>query len=662
MTHLLLATGMIAAAMAAQDASVFRSDVATVQKPWTHLGFQNHPDDFQFAIIADNTGGWRAGVFENAVGKLNQLMPEFVINVGDCIKGTTRNTQTNAREWEEFTAMTQRLKMPFFIVAGNHDIQMKWLPNRVQPEEMLEQWRARFGPTYYSFVYKNVLFVVLFSNDGLARRVEQHLSEEQVAYFEETIRAHPGVRRTFVLLHHPLWAYPHQSNFARIEAALAGRKYTVIAGHQHRYMHFERNQTNYYILATTGGSSPLRGTAFGEFDHVTWVTMKDDGPVLTNLRLDGILPHDVFTPALLAPIRALEDSSKIETGVLLDGEDPVRGGSLFLMLRNASDRPLRVEGEFRHHPRVHPRPGRIARVLPPRTQEAVEVALTVMEPFAAADEERLEFTGEFRFADEPTESGLRLPAKVTVLLAPAPPAVWITERRTFVDSVTIAPRFDRDEREVRFTWDGTEPTRESPRFDRPHTMTDSTTLKARLFARGGAAGPVDELHLEKIPSGQGLLCHYYEHDTSEGNVNVMPIFAGLPPTCTLRVSNFDLDQIVRRPENFATVFYGWLEVEESGNHDFHVTSADGARLFIDGDLVVNDPIKHPRQESSGSVRLDRGRHAIEVHFFQANRDCSLDVEFTPPSGGRRSIPDALLSFDAQSAPTLITPSVSHVLE
>ena len=26
-------------------------------KPWTHLNFQNDPDDFQFAIVPDRTGG-----------------------------------------------------------------------------------------------------------------------------------------------------------------------------------------------------------------------------------------------------------------------------------------------------------------------------------------------------------------------------------------------------------------------------------------------------------------------------------------------------------------------------------------------------------------------------------------------------------------------------
>ena len=96
-----------------------------------------------------------------------------------------------------------------------------------------------------------------------------------------------GVRWTLVFVHHPLWESPHVSDFDNNETLLEGRKYSVFAVHQDMYRHFEGKNTNYYFLATTGGGSPLLGTEFGEFNHVTWVTMTDGGPKLANLRLDG---------------------------------------------------------------------------------------------------------------------------------------------------------------------------------------------------------------------------------------------------------------------------------------------------------------------------------------------------------------------------------------
>src|SRR5205814_10080890 len=78
-----------------------------------------------------------------------------------------------------------------------------------------------------------------------------------------------------------------------VEKALAGRNYTVFAGHIHRYQKYVRQGMNYYQLATTGGGSRMRGVRYGEFDHLVWVTMKDSGPVLANVMLDGIYPEDL---------------------------------------------------------------------------------------------------------------------------------------------------------------------------------------------------------------------------------------------------------------------------------------------------------------------------------------------------------------------------------
>ena len=55
--------------------------------PWTHLNLNNNPDNFQFAIVSDLTGGHRPGVFADAVVKLNLLNPEFVVSIGDLIEG-----------------------------------------------------------------------------------------------------------------------------------------------------------------------------------------------------------------------------------------------------------------------------------------------------------------------------------------------------------------------------------------------------------------------------------------------------------------------------------------------------------------------------------------------------------------------------------------------
>ena len=84
--------------------------------PWTHLNLYNDRDNFQFAIVADRTGGHRPGVFANAVEKLNLLKPEFVICVGDLIEGYTDDAAKLDRQWQEFDGLANKLQMPFFYL------------------------------------------------------------------------------------------------------------------------------------------------------------------------------------------------------------------------------------------------------------------------------------------------------------------------------------------------------------------------------------------------------------------------------------------------------------------------------------------------------------------------------------------------------------------
>src|SRR5688500_11061586 len=199
--------------------------------PWTSLNLNNHPRNFQFAIVSDRTGGHRPGVFEDAVRKLNLLQPEFVMSVGDLIEGYTKDEKEIERQWEEFQSFTAKLKMPFFYVPGNHD-----LSNEVQHRK----WAERFGKKYYHFVYRDVLFLCLNSEDP-----QRKMGPEQVAYVKKALDENRDVRWTLVFFHQPLWIYEaggrnspygdekQSTGWAAVENLLRenGRQFTVFAGH-----------------------------------------------------------------------------------------------------------------------------------------------------------------------------------------------------------------------------------------------------------------------------------------------------------------------------------------------------------------------------------------------------------------------------------------------
>lgn len=257
--------------------------------PWTHQNFFNDPDNFQFVIATDRTGGARPGVFLDGVTKANLLRPEFVISVGDLIEGGTSDEAQVDREWEEFEGFLAQLQMPFFFVPGNHDISNPM---------MARKWNERHGRPYYHFVYRNTLFLCLNTED-----VEPGLGDDQIEYVRQVLDDHPQTRWTFVFLHRPLWLYEENTGWSAIESMLRGRRHTVFAGHFHAYTKYVRNDHRYIVVATMGGGSLLRGPDYGEFDHFVWVTVTDDGPVLANVLLEGIRDENVVTQRMREELR-----------------------------------------------------------------------------------------------------------------------------------------------------------------------------------------------------------------------------------------------------------------------------------------------------------------------------------------------------------------------
>ena len=95
---LLLAGLLLQSGCSSTPPPVFTFDQAAMPeaKPWTSKDFKNDPNNFQFVIIGDRTGGANVlGTFKLAMGQLNLIQPEFVINVGDIIEGYAEKLKTN---------------------------------------------------------------------------------------------------------------------------------------------------------------------------------------------------------------------------------------------------------------------------------------------------------------------------------------------------------------------------------------------------------------------------------------------------------------------------------------------------------------------------------------------------------------------------------------
>jgi 3',5'-cyclic AMP phosphodiesterase CpdA len=251
------------------------------------------------------------------------------------ISGDVAN-QSTPEEYEAACRLVSELIQSFelnadrvVIVPGNHDL---------NSPASVNVWRERYGSdrAYYHFIYKNVLFLMLNTEDPpkdpialiendpeqakvldkayhaikeavaagagpekvleLLGPIEEwsggtNLSDAQVAYFKAVIEANPDVRWTFVMMHAPAWqtaeGYEQDPGiFAEIEDMLADRPYTVFGAHTHIYNHIERKGRDYITTAMTGAMNLPRP---GAIDHFVWVTMTEAGPKIANVLLNGVM-------------------------------------------------------------------------------------------------------------------------------------------------------------------------------------------------------------------------------------------------------------------------------------------------------------------------------------------------------------------------------------
>jgi hypothetical protein len=295
--------------------------------PWTSAEFQNKPEEFQFVVIGDRTGGAnQEHTFKLAIDQLNLLQPEFVINVGDMIEGYSDDKAELNAEWDELDGMLNQLKMPFFRTPGNHDI---------ANDTAQQIWRDRHGATRYHFVYKDTLFVVLDSEDpprvapegirekldlynrlqtedpakaqamlaefmadesvvaGLSKPID--FSDAQIAWVKDTLNQNADARWTFLFLHEPAWENPSDS-FKAIQGMLKDRKHTFLAGHLHYYDYDLIDGHEHITMGPAGASFHHEGP--GNVDHIMWVTMTEDGPEIANIALKGVFDRKGLDPSL----------------------------------------------------------------------------------------------------------------------------------------------------------------------------------------------------------------------------------------------------------------------------------------------------------------------------------------------------------------------------
>ncbi len=111
-----------------------------------------------------------------------------------------------------------------------------------------------------------------------------------------------------------------------------------------------------------------------------------------------------------------------------------------------------------------------------------------------------------------------------------------------------------------------------------------------------------------------------------GTFERLPDFGRLSPIGSDRPKNIE----VPTEEHVATRYSGYLMIPEDATWEFALTSDDGSRLRIDGEVVIDHDGLHEAKELRGTATLQRGLHHVEVEHFNRTGRAVLMLQFGRP--------------------------------
>ncbi|NUQ10833.1 MAG: family 20 glycosylhydrolase [Gemmatimonadaceae bacterium] len=214
------------------------------------------------------------------------------------------------------------------------------------------------------------------------------------------------------------------------------------------------------------------------------------------------------------------------------------------------------------------------------------------------------------------------------------------DRLTLDGHVMLRLRTMMPDAEIRYTLDGTEPTRSSARYESPLRVAvtpEGVTVSARAFTGDGRSSapraatftqtayrPADRL----VVVGPGIRQLYYE-----ASIRSVRAIDTLRPTRETMATSVTLPG-AGAPERYALKLSGFLRVPADGLYEFNLASDDGSTLEIGGRGVVNNDGLHGIEERTGMIALRAGLHPYVLRYFQGGGGAALSLRY------RRSERDA----------------------
>lgn len=237
--------------------------------------------------------------------------------------------------------------------------------------------------------------------------------------------------------------------------------------------------------------------------------------------------------------------------------------------------------------------------------------------------------------DAATTIELRIAGKPIIYQTPK----IVSPGTEFVTSVRVT--LEAGGLEMRFTLDGSEPTKSSEKYIDEIEISHACMLRAAAFANGKRVSDIAASQFKKVEPVSAKIVNRellpgVELRIFSGNLDRLPDFNKLEHSdsrVAMAIAYGDEKPI----EYIGRVYSGYLLIEETEMYEFALTADDGARLLIGDKVVVDNDGLHSAETKIGRIPLQEGLHPIRVEWFNKTGAVALEVTMAKIGSLRKPI-------------------------